>query len=935
MTARNPRPDARLTIGFSLVAFTVLVCGAFAAASGCGLSTGGILLQDGGAPCMTAAQCDDKDPCTTDTCGPNGFCDHTPAADGPAPPAEQPMGTCQKILCASGHSSSVEDDTNTPKPKDMCSTGTCVAGVPTLQDAPKGTVCTLMGAPGTCDMGKCEVSCTSASQCPSTNPCQVPSCDGSTGTCMYTNVSDGTFTPGVMQTPGSCQNHICLGGMDTTVDDPSNAPTAPPAAMAGCADAKCNGGTPQFPLHPTNSMCSTYMGNQPGFCDANGHCVACTTNAECPGQIDDCQHPACMSGACTTVFTPAGTATTNTPKQVPGDCKKYVCLGMVAAGMDYQQINDDTDPPNSGTACITYACSAGAPVPTIHQGTVCGMSMGMPEMCNAAGQCGCQTSADCTAPNTCGGGGTPLVCGCAPKNCAALGKTCGGPFSDGCFMMIPCDDLKQDGNETDQDCGGNTATCPNRCGPGKKCLVDGDCQTGLTCQDGVCCNTACGGACEACTMAKKGQGADGICGPVKGTLADPHGICTSDAASTCGDMMATCDGSGACAKWPAGTQCKAASCGGNTLTKPDTCVGGTCTAPNPATQDCTPYVCKGSACPTSCATDADCVSGYFCGGGNCMMKLTNGTACATSNQCQMGNCVSGFCCNSACNGKCQGCSGALTGGTNGVCGSVMGGVTDPSGQCTMQAASTCKNDGKCTAGGACEQWPPGTSGCSNPVACASGIETTETQCDGSGNCSQGATMSACANNLACANNMSCATTCTTNTTMGCIPGDYCANGTSCAPQLGAGQACGANAQCSSGVCGSTGTGHCCSSTANCMTGGTCGATDCDTSGMCVYPGSSKSCGGSTCNPVNSMLTTQQCDGSGTCGMSTNPCANGYSCMNGSSCNTSCPADTASGDTSCAPGYWCGGSTCVPAQGSNAPCTRSRQCTSGCMNMMCN
>jgi hypothetical protein len=424
--------------------------------------------------------------------------------------------------------------------------------------------------------------------------------------------------------------------------------------------------------------------------------------------------------------------------------------------------------------------------------------MGKNELCTAAGQCGCKSNQDCTLPNTCMG----MVCSCAPKNCMQLNKTCGGPFSDGCFMMIPCDDMLKDGNETDVDCGGDPSTCATRCGPGKKCNVDGDCQTGLTCQDGVCCNTPCAGACQACTAALKGQGADGICGPVKAGGGDPHGECTSDPQSSCGDEIALCDGSGACAKWPAGTVCKAASCGGNTLTKAETCAAGACTAPNPPTQECTPYLCKGSACGTSCTSDAGCVGGYFCSSSQCLAKLASGTACATSNECVSNSCVTGVCCNSACNGKCQGCTAMLTGGSDGTCGMVLPHQMDPSGQCAAQPQSTCKNDGKCTAGGNCEQWPFGTTGCSNDVSCVATTLTTDTQCDGTGNCSVGAMMSGCGN-YSCGSN-TCNTSCPSNDNQGdtsCAPNFWC-NGSACVAEQASGS-CTRNNQCKGSCAGGT------------------------------------------------------------------------------------------------------------------------------------
>jgi hypothetical protein len=43
----------------------------------------------------------------------------------------------------------------------------------------------------------------------------------------------------------------------------------------------------------------------------------------------------------------------------------------------------------------------------------------------------------CTLPQTCGGGGTPNVCGCTKTTCAAQNAEC-GMVADGCGGMLTC-----------------------------------------------------------------------------------------------------------------------------------------------------------------------------------------------------------------------------------------------------------------------------------------------------------------------------------------------------------------------------------------------------------------------------------------------------------------------------------------------------------------
>src|SRR5688572_7690227 len=77
-------------------------------------------------------------------------------------------------------------------------------------------------------------------------------------------------------------------------------------------------------------------------------------------------------------------------------------------------------------------------------------------------------------------------------------------------------------------------------GLGGACDCAAECGSGF-CADGACCNTACTGACVSCALA----GGKGECGPVAAGVADPHGICKTEPASSCG-MNGLCNGAGGC-----------------------------------------------------------------------------------------------------------------------------------------------------------------------------------------------------------------------------------------------------------------------------------------------------------------------------------------------------------------------------------------------------
>src|SRR5262249_24251330 len=96
----------------------------------------------------------------------------------------------------------------------------------------------------------------------------------------------------------------------------------------------------------------------------------------------------------------------------------------------------------------------------------------------------------------------------------------------------------------------------------------------------------------------------------------------------------------------------------------------------------------------------------------------------------------------------------------------------------------------------------------------------------------------CPNHFSCATSMICNTACSSAGDAGdgsCPAGYYCdgVGAGACQQQLVPGAPCSANDQCLSGICGTNGTGNCC--TAPCTNGGQCGTTGCSNTGACVYP----------------------------------------------------------------------------------------------------
>jgi hypothetical protein len=233
----------------------------------------------------------------------------------------------------------------------------------------------------------------------------------------------------------------------------------------------------------------------------------------------------------------------------------------------------------------------------------------------------CAVNSDCTS-NLCLGG----ICyclrdaDCATNACDALSDTC---------VSNQCADNRQDGNETDIDCGGGGA-CP-ACPYGDKCLVDGDCTTG------------------ACS------GVDGGIGVCQCTM---DGQCPMGQSCTAGTCTCSMD-----------SQCATNACDANT----NLCVSSQCVDHHKDGAE-TDVDCGGGTCPAcptgdGCAVNTDCTSGFCaatshlcvatqcedqvkdgsetdvdCGGGTCP-KCPTGDACKVNSDCTNGFCHTNHTCN--------------------------------------------------------------------------------------------------------------------------------------------------------------------------------------------------------------------------------------------------------------------------------------------------
>ena len=210
---------------------------------------------------------------------------------------------------------------------------------------------------------------------------------------------------------------------------------------------------------------------------------------DCP-QDDACTTWACTAGKCVATY---ADMTTVVSGGMDGNCKATVCNG---AGSTFETNYDADTPPSDGNDCTLEGCNNGIPVKDLAQpGTTCEGN----KKCDANGTC-----VECNVDGDCG----------------AASQTC---FNGTC---VSCNDNMMNGDETGVDCGGSCKKCN-----GDVCAAKGECQSDA-CADGVCCDTACTGACQTCI------------GAAKGTCSNIPAGMTDNAPDCSGTMV--CNGNGAC-----------------------------------------------------------------------------------------------------------------------------------------------------------------------------------------------------------------------------------------------------------------------------------------------------------------------------------------------------------------------------------------------------
>ena len=548
-------------------------------------------------PKLTAAPCNDGDPCTTDDTCLGGLCLGTPVTcGGPSPSCgvrvcTAAAGGCTVAPLPDGVGC---DDGDPCTAGELCTAGACVGGDnlcgPCLGQV-VGAPCdasTPCAQPGTCRWVGPRLQCVAPpTDCAAWDgPCQVGACELETGACQSTPRADGApCDDGDACTgPDACSGGQCVG------------PAAPCPACAGLAPgAACDDGDP---------------------CTQDDACSGATGALLCRGALRDCAaaDAPCAVGVCDPV---AG--------------------GCVAAALPDGAACDDADPCTAGDACSAGECTAG----TNTCGTCQGQPLGAP----------CNDGDACTTGDVCVGLADHPACRGVPVDCSYEDGPCRvGACVPGVGCMVtwlpegtPCDDgapCTADDRCANAACQGAPGACAECAGlfPGDPCSDGSFCTTDDRCTltpDGLMCvgtTKDCASLDGPCTV--------GVCHPASGgctqalrpaqTPCDDGRPCTDATRCTdgvCAGGVALC---GQCTDLPSGAPCD----DGNACTVGDACM------PDGGLLRCagSPVDCAGPSGPCAVAI-CDAATG-----GCVAAPLPDGAACEDGAPCTAGDvCTAGVC----------------------------------------------------------------------------------------------------------------------------------------------------------------------------------------------------------------------------------------------------------------------------------------------------
>ncbi len=380
--------------------------------------------------------CDDKNPCTLDTCDPIAQCKHD-AANTPC------------------------DDNNACTTDDVCAAKKC-NGTPinVATECGDGNPCTT----DTCDkIAGCiytanTLGCNDGNACTIGDTCAGKVCKSGTNTCSCQQDSDCATSE---------DGNLCNGTLFCDKSGVSNQCKVNPATIVTCntlGDGPCS----QTTCDPQSGTCAALNVPDGKSCDADGS--VCTSNDACvagacvAGAVKNCNdNNLCTDDACDSTLGCVNTANVSPCDNDGNACTQNdTCSGKICL-VGPTKVCDD------GLDCTTDSCNHATgvcvfdPAPTTvacDDGNACTVA----DKCTATGQCAGGAAASCDDGIACTADVCDPVKGCSHSNmtdgtaCGATGYTC---FSLNCVKcgnnIVEAGEACDDGNLIDGD--GCSSTC--------------------------------------------------------------------------------------------------------------------------------------------------------------------------------------------------------------------------------------------------------------------------------------------------------------------------------------------------------------------------------------------------------------------------------------------------------------------------------------------
>ena len=657
----------------------------------------------------SSANCDDQNPCTTDSCdaatGCKNVANSLPCSDGNACTLSD---TCANSACAAG-TAKVCNDNN------VCTTDSCNQ------------------ASGACQYVNNTIGCDDGSVCTTNDTCNAGGCVGTKVTCEDNNVCTDNSCDTLLGCQYTANKVSCTDGNACTLNDACSNKSCVPGTTKDCTDGEVC--TDDGCTAATGACTHTY--NALSCNDGN----ACTTpdvcsGGKCGGAAVTCNDQnACTTDSCSPaqgcVYTVTVTCDDGNACTVDSCAKADAKCTHVASTL-YGSACDDGNPCTSGDYCW-YVLVNGAP--DTSQPPYCAMGSGW----------GCDDANGCTFDScSYASGGAPSclhttvssgqpcgVCATVGASTSYTGGTCSGAT---CTLSGNPQSCEDNNMCTDDSCG----TVLGTLGCSHLAKVDKECDDGTVCTDkdtcaadGTCVGMAVCDDNNSCTADQCQLTDGGTTYKCSNTPLGKYATCDDGDACTINDQ---CDADAKCTadslKCDDGLACTLDGCDSKTGCTASVMAGITCQGSN----QCPGGSCLNGFCYIPCDDGNPCTSADNCSGTACIASgISGATACNTSANCGGGACINGYCANTCDDGLACTTSDACVSGT--CAGTAK--VCNDNNKCTNDSCSA--STGSCVFAAKCDD--------GNPCTVDSCLATTGTcsyanaidmlQCNGSNTCKSG------------------------------------------------------------------------------------------------------------------------------------------------------------------------------------------------------